>query len=191
MKKSDVSQRLIKAFFHSLENKHYSKISVTDLITEAGCSRTTFYRHYTDVLDMYGKICEEMVDAFLTELADCLAKEKGSLSSLLDEFCSKLEAQKYYIGLLCGENGGKGIDASGAKDLLEFLDTDFVIDQDFLAFTANYDEYNGVVGQANRVLYDLVDMLVSDAGMQKLALTEGNNDNFTANLEKSVQQLMI
>lgn len=107
MKKSDVSQRLIKAFFHSLENKHYSKISVTDLITEAGCSRTTFYRHYTDVLDMYGKICEEMVDAFLTELADCLAKEKGSLSSLLDEFCSKLEAQKYYIGLLCGENGGR------------------------------------------------------------------------------------
>ena len=83
-----------------------------------------------------------------------------------------------------GISGGKGIDASGAKDLLEFLDTDFVIDQGLLDFTANYDAYNGVVGQANRVLYDLVDMLVSDAGMQKLALTEGNNDNFTANLEK-------
>lgn len=83
-----------------------------------------------------------------------------------------------------GISGGKGIDASGAKELLEFLDTDFVIDQGLLDFTANYDAYNGVVGQANRVLYDLVDMLVSDAGMQKLALTEGNNDNFTANLEK-------
>lgn len=83
-----------------------------------------------------------------------------------------------------GISGGKGIDASGAKDLFEFLDTDFVIDQNLLAFTANYDAYNGVVGQANRVLYDLVDMLVSDAGMQKLALAEGNNDNFTANLEK-------
>lgn len=83
-----------------------------------------------------------------------------------------------------GISGGKGIDASGAKELLEFLDTDFVIDQGLLDFTDNYDAYNGVVGQANRVLYDLVDMLVSDAGMQKLALTEGNNDNFTANLEK-------
>ncbi len=83
-----------------------------------------------------------------------------------------------------GISGGKGIDASGAKDLLEFLDTDFVIDQDLLAFTANYDAYNGVVGQANRVLYDLVDMLVSDAGMQKLALEEGMNDKFTSNLEK-------
>lgn len=83
-----------------------------------------------------------------------------------------------------GISGGKGIDASGAKELLEFLDTDFTIDQGLLDFSADYDEYNGVVGQANRVLYDLVDMLVSDAGMQKLALTEGNNDNFTANLEK-------
>ncbi len=83
-----------------------------------------------------------------------------------------------------GISGGKGIDASGAKDLLEFLDTDFVIDQNLLAFSANYDAYNGVVGQANRVLYDLVDMLVSDAGMQKLALEEGMNDKFTANLEK-------
>ena len=83
-----------------------------------------------------------------------------------------------------GISGGKGIDASGAKELLEFLDTDFVIDQNLLAFSANYDAYNGVVGQANRVLYDLVDMLVSDAGMQKLALEEGMNDKFTANLEK-------
>lgn len=83
-----------------------------------------------------------------------------------------------------GISGGKGIDASGAKDLLEFLDTDFVIDQDLLAFTANYDAYNGVVGQANRLLYDLVDMLVSDAGMEKLQLEEGMNDKFTSNLEK-------
>ncbi len=83
-----------------------------------------------------------------------------------------------------GISGGKGIDASGAKELLEFLDTDFVIDKSLLDFTANYDAYNGVVGQANRVLYDLVDMLVSDAGMEKLALEEGMNDKFTANLEK-------
>ncbi len=83
-----------------------------------------------------------------------------------------------------GISGGKGIDASGAKELLEFLDTDFVIDKSLLDFTANYDAYNGVVGQANRVLYDLVDMLVSDAGMEKLALEEGMNDKFTSNLEK-------
>ena len=81
-----------------------------------------------------------------------------------------------------GLSGNLNID--DAKALLDFIDTDFAIDQDLLAFTANYDAYNGVVGQANHILYGLVDMLVSDAGMEKLALVDGNNDNFTANLEK-------
>lgn len=107
MKKSDINQKLIKAFFHSLENKHYSKISVTDLITEAGCSRTTFYRHYTDVLDMYGRICEKIIDTILGELAAGFTKENCNLSEMLDLFCDKLESQKYYISLLCGENGGR------------------------------------------------------------------------------------
>lgn len=107
MKKSEVKQKLIKAFFHSLENKHYSKISVTDLITQAECSRTTFYRHYTDVLDMYDKICQEMIDALLSELIVGFEKENLSLNEMLDAFCDKLESQKYYISLLCGENGGR------------------------------------------------------------------------------------
>lgn len=107
MEKHDVNQRLIKAFFHSLENKHYSKISVTDLITEAECSRTTFYRHYTDVLDMYNKICKEMINIILAELFGSLSKEDCSLSETLELFCDKLESQKYYIRLLCGENGGR------------------------------------------------------------------------------------
>lgn len=107
MKKSDINQKLIKAFFHSLENKHYSKISVTDLIKEADCSRTTFYRHYTDVLDMYGRICEEIIDTILGELAAGFTKENCNLSETLDLFCDKLESQKYYISLLCGENGGR------------------------------------------------------------------------------------
>lgn len=81
-----------------------------------------------------------------------------------------------------GLSGNLNID--DAKALLDFIDTDFAIDQDLLAFTANYDAYNGVVGQANHILYGLVNMLVSDAGMEKLALVDGNNDNFTANLEK-------
>ncbi len=107
MKKFGANQKLTKAFFHSLENKHYSKISVTDLIAEAGCSRTTFYRHYTDVLDMYNKICEEIINNLLNELADSFEKEDRGLSEMLDTFCDKLESQKYYIKLLCGENGGR------------------------------------------------------------------------------------
>lgn len=130
-------------------------------------------------------ICQVKVDSVKATLSGSMASMVQSVvdSAATSAIGTTIDNPVATI-VVDGISGGKGIDASGAKDLLEFLDTDFVIDQDLLAFTANYDAYNGVVGQANRVLYDLVDMLVSDAGMEKLALTEGNNDNFTANLEK-------
>ncbi len=81
-----------------------------------------------------------------------------------------------------GLSGNLNID--DAKALLDFIDTDFVINEELLDFSKNYDAYNGVVGQVNHILYGLVDMLVSDAGMEKLNLVDGNNDNFYANLEK-------
>ena len=77
---------------------------------------------------------------------------------------------------------GGGADYFGqAKALLDFVNDDFVVDQTLLDFTANYDAYNGVVGQANRVLVGLVDMLVSEG---QLDLTEGGNEYLTDNLQK-------
>ncbi len=71
-----------------------------------------------------------------------------------------------------------------AKALLDFIDTDFVIDESIVDFAGNYDANNGVVGQANNILVKLVNMLAAPAGEAKLNLTAGNNDNFTANLQK-------
>lgn len=107
MTKSSAQSRLIKAFFNLLEDKHYSKICVSDLISEASCSRTTFYRHYTDVIDMYNKICEQLAEGLIKELALSFSKENYVLSDMFDEFCQKLESQKKYISLLCGKNGDR------------------------------------------------------------------------------------
>lgn len=76
------------------------------------------------------------------------------------------------------------LDIDDAKALLDFIDTDFAIDEEPIAISANYDAYNGVVGQANHILYGIVDMLVSDSGMAELKLVDGGNENLTANLQK-------
>lgn len=132
-------------------------------------------------------ICEVVIEDVAVTLGGSMAETASKFVDVNSLAKSQLEAQldsPVATVVVDGISGGKGIDASGAKELYEFIDTDFVIDADLLDFIGNYDTYNGVVGQANRVLYDLVDMLVSDAGMEKLALAEGNNDNFTANLQK-------
>lgn len=123
MRKNGAKPRLIKAFFNQLENHHYTSISVTDLINEAGCSRTTFYRHYTDVIDMYNKICEEIVDSLNEELALCLAGEKKELYEIFDNYCGKLESQKKYISILCGRNGSRTFFEIGIKKAFARIDT--------------------------------------------------------------------
>lgn len=79
---------------------------------------------------------------------------------------------------------GSDTDIAGLVDLANFIDTDFAVDMGVIDFAGNYDEYNGVFGQVNRVLCDLLDMLLSDEGYEDLALTEGGNRYLTANLEK-------
>ncbi|MDO4379919.1 MAG: hypothetical protein Q4D20_03495, partial [Clostridia bacterium] len=79
---------------------------------------------------------------------------------------------------------GSDTDISGLLELANFIDTDFAVDMGVLDFAGNYDAYNGVIGQVNRVLCDLLKMVLSDEGYESLALTEGGNENLTANLQK-------
>ena len=70
------------------------------------------------------------------------------------------------------------------ETLVSYIDTEAEYDYTLLDVSADYDEYKGVVGQANHILYGLVDMIVSDAGMADLALVDGGNENLTDNLQK-------
>lgn len=70
------------------------------------------------------------------------------------------------------------------ETLMSYIDTDAEYDDDLLDVSANYDEYKGVIGQVNHILYGAVDMIMSDAGMADLALEDGDNSNLTDNLQK-------
>lgn len=107
MRRRKADTMLMLAFFKLLETKSYSKISVSEIVDEAGLSRTTFYRYYTDVYDMYDKISVSIVDKVISELFVVIAEKKADRGELFEMFCEKLESQKKYIRLLSGENGGK------------------------------------------------------------------------------------
>ena len=107
MRNRSADIKLKQAFFKLLETKSYSRISVSEVVAEAGLSRTTFYRYYTDIYDMYDKISVAIVDKIIAELAVVFSEKSDNRSSLLEAFCEKLESQKRYIRLLSGENGGK------------------------------------------------------------------------------------
>ncbi len=76
----------------------------------------------------------------------------------------------------------EGMDSVTA--LMDYVDTDFDVDTSILDFASKYDQYKGFVGQMNRLLCDVVDMVLSDDGYASLNLTEGGNENLTENIEK-------
>ncbi len=168
-----------------------AKTMAESTITSMGMDPSLVTVEAVDVVISYRGYATE--DEFICEvvLSDATVKLGGKFASLAQSVAdsaaktaisSMIDADPVVTVVVDGLSGSLNID--DAKALLDFIDTDFAIDADLLDFAGNYDKYNGVVGQANHILYGLVDMLVSDAGMQKLALTDGDNTNFTDNLEK-------
>ncbi len=168
-----------------------AKTMAESTLTGMGMDASLVTVEAVDVVVNYRGYATE--DEFICEvvLSDATVKLGGSLATFAQSVAdsaaksaisSMIDADPVVTVVVDGLSGNLNID--DAKALLDFIDTDFAIDADLLDFAGNYDAYNGVVGQANHILYGLVDMLVSDAGMEKLALVDGNNDNFTANLEK-------
>lgn len=168
-----------------------AKTMAESALTSVGMDASLVTVEAVDVVVSYRGYATE--DEFICEvvLSDATVKLGGSLASFAQSaadsaaksaISSMIDSDPVVTVVVDGLSGNLNID--DAKALLDFIDTDFAIDADLLDFAGNYDAYNGVVGQANHILYGLVDMLVSDAGMEKLALVDGNNDNFTANLEK-------
>ncbi len=180
----------IEAFVEA-EAAKAAKTMAESTLANMGMDSSKVSVESVDVVISYRGYATE--DEFICEvvLSDATVKLGGSLAAFAQSFADSaakstistmIDADPVVTVVADGLSGNLNID--DAKALLDFIDTDFAIDADLLDFAGNYDAYNGVVGQANHILYGLVDMLVSDAGMQKLALVDGNNDNFTANLEK-------
>lgn len=57
------SRRLIRqAFFDLLEEREFSRITVTDLVERADLNRSTFYAHYPDIYGVVEEIQQEIVE---------------------------------------------------------------------------------------------------------------------------------
>lgn len=57
------SRRMIReAFLELLDEKEFSKITVTDIVKRADLNRSTFYAHYADVYSVVEEIQDEIID---------------------------------------------------------------------------------------------------------------------------------
>ena len=73
---NEVKEKIEKSFFALLKTMPFEKVTVTQIIKEAGISHQTFYRYYTDKYDFALKLSLEKLSAFsLVFGADAMWKE--------------------------------------------------------------------------------------------------------------------
>ncbi len=104
--KISAQNKLEKVYFELIEQMHYSKITVSDIISKSGVSRTTFYRYYADIFDMHQKVAEKLGE---TIIYSCIKKvvEAENEEECFDEILRIFNSQNKYIVLISGENGSR------------------------------------------------------------------------------------
>ncbi|MCM1544367.1 MAG: hypothetical protein NC110_03625 [Ruminococcus sp.] len=121
-------------------------------------------------------------DEFITNVT-----ATAKASATMFGFTTELDVSKMMqnpIATIMLDNLSGGLDVDGAFALMNAIDSDFVVDTAILDFAGNYDAYNGAIGQMNRILCDVLKMLITDEAYDSLALVEGGNENLTANIQK-------
>lgn len=108
---SNARQRIIRAYLDVLKTKAYDKVTVSSIIRKADVNRSTFYRHFIDIYDLYENICEETADEIVREICDnmmnifnsghSLEMMRLGYEALYDVFVNNKEI----ISLLAGKNG--------------------------------------------------------------------------------------
>ena len=58
--------KIIDSFFYLLEQKPYEEITVVDIVEQAGCSRKTFYRAFSDKSALLNQYLNKVMDDWIT-----------------------------------------------------------------------------------------------------------------------------
>ena len=98
-------ERIIEAFYTLLREKPYSAIKVTEIIRLADVNRSTFYKKYTSVPDLFQALQRETADALMSVPADPphTPQELESFAQMI--FTRFWNAHSEEVALLGGDHG--------------------------------------------------------------------------------------
>ena len=116
--------RIKESFLQQLQNKPYDKIKVSDIIKAADVNRSTFYRHYADVIDLYRALCEETARDYISVLPP-FAREGDAFRCVVAMYeRARLPENLGLVRLLLGDNGSGEFALLGRRMFMEKIEAE-------------------------------------------------------------------
>ena len=99
-------ERITEEFFILLKEKPCKNISVSEIVKKCGINRSTFYRNYTDIFDLYDKTCDEVIEQTVNTQAKLPPeKSKRYIESLCKAYYEAATDNVEKISVLYKGNG--------------------------------------------------------------------------------------
>ncbi len=80
--KTAAEKKIEKALIECIESGEFPKVTVAELIEKAGVSKSTFYRNYHDVYEVFEKLLDDFVDRIMG-VVDMVFKNIDILNKLM------------------------------------------------------------------------------------------------------------
>ncbi|MDO4547228.1 MAG: TetR/AcrR family transcriptional regulator [Clostridia bacterium] len=94
LREQKTKKALLSALYTMLEKKHYSTITISDLVQLANVSRGTFYFHYCDINDFIAKVVNEELENIQRDIYAAVRERSSPDASAFDQMF--LRMQIYY-----------------------------------------------------------------------------------------------
>ncbi|MCQ2462899.1 MAG: TetR/AcrR family transcriptional regulator [Clostridia bacterium] len=108
MTQQSSKEKIQRAMLFEMKRTHYSKVTVSAIIQLAGINRSTFYRYYTDIIDLYNDISTQLIAKILLPLdtAESFNADPKKIFFDISDKISKSRMQySNEFSVLCSENG--------------------------------------------------------------------------------------
>ena len=100
-----ITKRLFKeAMLRLLQEKELEKISVTELCREAGCNRTTFYRHYEIPRDVLNELQQDWHQSFRKTVSS--PKTPEEVRPFIRKLCHYMDSNEAFIKIILQRDSG-------------------------------------------------------------------------------------
>ena len=96
---SKTIQKIYGALLAQIGKKPIRKIKIVDLVKQAGIGRSTFYKYYKDVDEVYSELKKLYLTPF-EKIAEAFDPKDDSLDDYFEKVCSILEFQREEYNIL-------------------------------------------------------------------------------------------
>ena len=94
-------QKLLDSFWKLYSKKSIDKITIGQIVTDAGYNRSTFYEYFTDIYDVLNQLEDSLINYIKENIANNFSNDKDMINQIAKLYDSKGQ----YISTLISKNG--------------------------------------------------------------------------------------